>query len=134
MNNATKNNAVTPTLSLEQKRAKDAWDKSKNYDKDHINFAKGVPALIMNSGLLQVLAFCQEKEKQQKLVADDLCQWLATQFEWVAKYQGIEDFIGKLITASPSDYQAITTEAFAWLRWLRQMAGARKANLKKGEA
>ena len=23
-------------------------------------------------------------------------------------------------------YQAITTEAFAWLRWLRQMAAARK--------
>ena len=26
---------------------------------------------------------------------------------------------------SLADYQAITTEAFAWLRWMRQMSSAR---------
>ena len=31
--------------------------------------------------------------------------------------------------ASPADYQAINAEAFAWLKWLRQMAAARN----KGE-
>lgn len=31
-----------------------------------------------------------------------------------------------LMRASPSDYQAINAEAFAWLKWLRQMAAARK--------
>ncbi|MDZ7295982.1 MAG: hypothetical protein ONB14_11245 [candidate division KSB1 bacterium] len=30
-----------------------------------------------------------------------------------------------LMNASPRDYQAITAEAFAWLKWLRQMASAR---------
>jgi CRISPR-associated protein Cmr5 len=30
-----------------------------------------------------------------------------------------------LMRAAPGDYQAITAEAFAWLRWLRQMAAAR---------
>jgi CRISPR-associated protein Cmr5 len=27
---------------------------------------------------------------------------------------------------NPRDYQAITAEAFAWLKWLRQMAAARR--------
>ena len=31
-----------------------------------------------------------------------------------------------LMKAKPSDYQAITAEAFAWLRWMRQMAAARQ--------
>jgi CRISPR-associated protein Cmr5 len=31
-----------------------------------------------------------------------------------------------LMNAKPGDYQAITSEAFAWLRWMRQMAAARK--------
>jgi CRISPR-associated protein Cmr5 len=30
-----------------------------------------------------------------------------------------------LLKANPADYQAITTEAFAWLRWMRQMSSAR---------
>jgi len=30
-----------------------------------------------------------------------------------------------LLKAQPADYQAITTEAYAWLRWMRQMAAAR---------
>jgi len=33
-----------------------------------------------------------------------------------------------LMRASPGDYQAITAEAFAWLRWLRQMAAARNGS------
>jgi CRISPR-associated protein Cmr5 len=30
------------------------------------------------------------------------------------------------MSAAPANYQAITAEAFAWLRWLRQMAPARQ--------
>jgi CRISPR-associated protein Cmr5 len=36
-----------------------------------------------------------------------------------------EPFMQALMGAQPRDYQAITAEAFAWLRWLRQMAAAR---------
>jgi CRISPR-associated protein Cmr5 len=34
--------------------------------------------------------------------------------------------MGEMMKADPHRYQAITAEAFAWLRWLRQMAAARK--------
>ena len=121
-------------ITLEQKRAKDAWAKTEKYEKKHINFAKGLPALIMNSGLLQVLAFCHEKGETHAKVASDLCQWLTTQSMKAKPFTDLKSFLDQLMNASPSEDQAITTEAFAYLRWLRQMAGARKANLKNGEA
>jgi CRISPR-associated protein Cmr5 len=38
---------------------------------------------------------------------------------------GFEAFMERLMAADPREYQAFTAEAFAWLRWLRQMASAR---------
>ena len=66
--------------TLEQQRAQSAWQASASYQSDHVNAAKGLPALIMNSGLMQVLAFCHEKGKAQGDVAADLRAWLAGQF------------------------------------------------------
>jgi CRISPR-associated protein Cmr5 len=31
-----------------------------------------------------------------------------------------------MMKSGPQNYQAVTAEAFAWLKWLRQMAAARK--------
>ena len=52
-------------VSLEQQRAADAWKQSKHKGKDYVNLAKGLSALIMNSGLMQVLAFLHEKGGKQ---------------------------------------------------------------------
>lgn len=114
--------AATPTL--EQQRAQDAWNASARYTKDHVNVAKGLPALIMNSGLMQVLAFCHEKGGANQLVADQLRTWLCKRMG-VAADPGFENFMQVLMKTQPTDFQAITAEAFAWLRWLRQMAPAR---------
>lgn len=123
-------NTTTATRqTLEQQRAQDAWTACAGYSKDHVNAAKALPALIMNSGLMQVLAFCHEKGKAQSDVAAHLRTWLASRFP---KLQGKADFapfMQELMQASPADYQAINAEAFAWLKWLRQMAAARN----KGE-
>ncbi|HWP59661.1 MAG TPA: type III-B CRISPR module-associated protein Cmr5 [Candidatus Acidoferrales bacterium] len=118
-------------LTLEQERAQDAWKKSAAYSKDHVNFAKGLPALIMNGGLMQVLAFCHEKGKKDsgrhcEDVARDLRIWLNHRFNVGQGELGFEAFMQELMNASPTRYQAITAEAFAWLKWLRQMASARK--------
>ena len=121
MNTATKN----VPLTLEQQRAQDAWNQCVNYEKEHVNIAKGLPALMMNSGLMQVLAFCHEKGKANEQVATHLRTWLSQRFKNVAPDEGFERFMQSLLKAQPSDYQAITTEAYAWLRWLRQMASAR---------
>lgn len=111
--------------TLEQQRAQDAWDKSAAYGKDHVNVAKSLPALIMNSGLMQVLAFCHEKGAANEQVATHLRQWLAKRFFRADRDPGFDLLMQALMKAEPADYQAITAEAFAWLRWLRQMAPAR---------
>lgn len=113
-------------LTLEQQRAQDAWDQSARYTKEHVNIAKSLPALIMNSGLMQVLAFCHEKGGANDVVASQLRTWLVKRFSGEnTRDPGFEAFMQRLMKASPADYQAITAEAFAWLRWLRQMAPAR---------
>lgn len=116
--------------TLEQQRAQDAWACSAGYTKDHVNVAKSLPALIMNSGLMQVLAFCHEKGKKEKTrfnedVAVQLRNWLQTRFPKQITSSEFESFMQALMKFSAADYQAITAEAFAWLRWLRQMAPAR---------
>ncbi len=111
--------------TLEQQRAQDAWEKSGSYTKEHVNIAKGLPALIMNSGLMQVLAFCHEKGGANELVATHLRTWLGRRFFNPARDPGFEMLMQTLMSAEPADYRAITAEAFSWLRWLRQMAPAR---------
>lgn len=125
----TPSNQASPPLTLEQQRAQNAWIQSAAYEKEHVNIAKGLPALIMNSGLMQVLAFCHEKGKAKgkanEQVATHLRTWLNLRFNGVARDPGFELFMQSLLKASPAEYQAITTEAYAWLRWMRQMASAR---------
>lgn len=111
--------------TLEQQRAQDAWDKSATYGKEHVNVAKALPALIMNSGLMQVLAFCHEKGGANEQVATHLRLWLARQCFRADRDPGFDVLMQALMKAPPADFQAITAEAFAWLRWLRQMAPAR---------
>lgn len=118
------------TQTLEQQRADHAWKCAERYTKDHANVAKSLPALIMNSGLMQVLAFCHEKGSKEKQrfneeVATHLRTWLHSRFPKLIPSAEFPNVMQALMTAQPSDYQAITTEAFAWLRWLRQMASAR---------
>ena len=117
-----------PRLTLEQQRAQDAWNKCAGYQKELVNVvnvAKGLPALIMNSGLMQVLAFCHEKGDANEVVAQHLRTWLSRRFNGVDRDPGFELFMEALMKAKPGDFQAITAEAFAWLRWMRQMASAR---------
>lgn len=130
-----------PRLTLEQQRAQDAWDcasKAKQQLKDgydkYVDLAKSVPALIMNSGLMQVLAFLHEKSLDKKtgqpkpddphtLIGQHLRNALHKRFnDLPMEFDGT---MKKLMAADSHRFQAITAEAFAWLRWLRQMAPAR---------
>lgn len=126
----TINKDNTPRQTLEQKRAQDAWKRSARYTEQHTKFAKGLPALIMNSGLMQVLAFCHEKgqkesQRHNEDVARDLRMWLQGRFPAQIGSADFAPFMESLMKAGPGDYQAITSEAFAWLKWMRQMAASR---------
>jgi CRISPR-associated protein Cmr5 len=111
--------------TLEQRRATHAWNKAEEgvarYDKDYVNGAKGLPALIMNSGLMQVMAFLHGKGGRHEELGKHLRDWLKQTHGVPGDFKG---FMNHLVNASPADFQAINAEAMAWLRWLRQIAPA----------
>ncbi len=111
--------------TMEQKRAAHAWEKARQgvgqHGRDYVNDAKGLPALIMNSGLMQVAAFLHGKDGRHETLLDHLLDWL---HHAMRTPRDFEPFMQHLLNAGPREFQAITTEAHAWLRWLRQMAPA----------
>mgnify|MGYP001221559679 CR=1 FL=1 len=118
--------------TLEQRRAQDAWVKAgegiSKHGKEYVNDAKGLPALIMNSGLMQVMAYLEDKGGRHHTLAQHLRSWLQGRFPQQIPNADFESFMQALMKAAPGDYQGITAEAFAWLRWLRQMAAARSGD------
>ncbi len=112
--------------TLEQRRAQHAWEKAGEglaaHGRDYMNDAKGLPALIMNSGLMQVMAFLNQKGGRHHTLAGHLRDWLNRQ---LGTPTGFEAFMQAMMQADSRRYQQVTTEAFAWLKWLRQMAAAR---------
>ncbi len=112
--------------TLEQKRARHAWEKAgegvENHGKDYVNDAKGLPALIMNSGLMQVAAFLKDKGGRHATLLNHLLDWLHQQCKTPQKFS---EFMTTMMEATPQRYRTVNAEAMAWLRWLRQMAAAR---------
>lgn len=111
--------------TLEQKRAQFAWNKAREgvarHDKDYVNDAKGLPALIMNSGLMQVMAFLHEKGGRHETLAQHLRDWLNKRYNTPL---GFSEFMESLLKMNPRPFQDVTTEALAWLKWLRRIAPA----------
>jgi CRISPR-associated protein Cmr5 len=128
-NDAAKPMSLRP-LTLEQMRASDAWHRaqSQNQNAEYAILAKGLPALIMNSGLLQVMAFLNEKGKKESqkhcaVLGEHLRAWANKRFgkDVPADFAG---FMNALMSADSRKFQMVTSECLAWLRWLRQIAAA----------
>ncbi len=113
-------------ITTEQKRAQHAWQKAQagvsQFKKDYVNDAKGLPALIMNSGLMQVMAFLHGKGGRHDVLGQHLRDWLHEQCETPGEFEGFMQHLVEMEDARR--FQAITAEAFSWLKWLRQMAPA----------
>jgi CRISPR-associated protein Cmr5 len=111
--------------TLEQLRAQHAWVKAQQgvgaYGKEYVNEAKGLPALIMNSGLMQVMAFLHEKNGRHEMLATHLRDWLSHKCGTKPEFA---PFMTELMQMDARQFQAVTAEAFAWLKWLRQIAPA----------
>ena len=127
--------------TLEQQRATFAWAASARgiaaaSDK-YTKLAKGAPALIMSSGLMQTLAFLRDKgEAQHQQLLQHLLEWLAQRFDGEATLHAqhpfprssqadFERLMQALFNAKPPQYQRATDEALLILRWIRQLAAAR---------
>lgn len=110
--------------TLEQKRAKYAWERVQSCTRrDYTNLAKSAPALIMNSGLMQTLAFYKSKDKDHhRALIQHVCGWLETQ--GIVRKSDFAAVMQELHSANPAGYRRATEEALAILKWIRQFAAA----------
>ncbi len=127
--------------SLDQQRARYAWEKVQRQTKEYATLAKGAPALIMGSGLMPVLAFYHGKGKgndkdHHRALLNHICEWLHKRFGDRIKGDAFDkDPFKAVMSALTGDaggdaaeharfYQHATEEAMAILRWIRQFAAA----------
>jgi CRISPR-associated protein Cmr5 len=115
--------------NIDQERAAYAWGCVQAIDKSYTNLAKGAPALIMTSGLLQTLAFYQGKgEKHHKALVGHICTHLHDRFKKEIANADFKTVMESLYGSSPRFYQLATEETLELLRWLRQFAAAVKGD------
>ena len=118
--------------TLDQKRAKFAWDAARNANirlknfSDYKNLAKGAPALIMGNGLMPALAFYKSRGKDHStLLMQDILNWLSrvnAQYADNAPTLAFEAAMQAMQGADSIVYMRLTDEALAMLKWLRQFA------------
>ena len=118
-------------ITLEQQRAAYAFKRSQIAAKlsgktpqEYKRLAKGLPQMIMVSGLMPVLAFLNEKAEAHHLqIYDHLSMWLASRGS-VDRSIPLSVMMTELTSAKSSRYQELTAESLAVLKWIRQLAAA----------
>ncbi len=116
-------NDTPQVLSLDQKRAAYAWECVRRHaSDDYASLAKGAPALIMNNGLMQTLAFYESKKDHHQKLQRDILQWLQEcDLLGKTKYAAA---MAELHGMSTSNYRLASMEALEILKWIRQLAAA----------
>lgn len=110
-------------LTLEQQRARYAWERVQGCSREYTNLAKAAPALIVNNGLMQALAFWQGKGKDHhKALVKHLLGWLKER--GLIEQSAYAEAMPSLYGMRSGDFRRATDEALALLRWLRQFAAA----------
>ncbi len=107
--------------SMEQKRAAYAWRVVQGENDDYTKLAKGAPALIMNNGLMQTLAFYQDKKHHS--LNKHIIDWLASYFKHDENVlMSFDKMMEALLNADSQKYRKATEETLALLRWIRQFS------------
>jgi CRISPR-associated protein Cmr5 len=125
--------------TLDQKRAKQAWDEIQSvmnrpadFKKKYGSFARRVPMLVLTNGLGQTLAFLFSKAKFQEQnrsveaqaygeLFHHLSKWTMSQIAPTSSDQTLLDWI---LRGDSAAYRRATTEALAYLTWLKRFAEA----------
>jgi CRISPR-associated protein Cmr5 len=111
--------------TLQQRRAAAAWADIQGVANTHHkgeygSLVRGLPAMIQKDGLGHTLAFLQAKKGNHHLDLDGhVSKWVMTEFK-----TGQRDLLEWLLKASSADYRRATTEAMAYLMWLKRFAEA----------
>ncbi len=129
-------NTVSPQQSLEQKRAAFAWkcvDEVKEKKDDYASVAKKAPADIQINGLGQTLAFWRAKGKKDKeydQIYRHVSEWVLEKRLEKTHPKGLlgwlmsEGITNPNVPTSSDDYRRATSEAIAFLIWIKKFAEA----------
>ena len=115
-------------MTLEQRRSQAAWGYAQEgvaRSDQYKDLTKAAPALIMNNGLMQTLAFYADKDKpHHQALASQLRRWIMQRAGGADTDPGFQNFMAIMLKADSSSYRQATEEALLLLRWIRQFAAA----------
>lgn len=121
----------TKQQTLQQQRAAHAWQQVEHADgelkgqtrKEYGSLVRGLPAMIQHDGLAPTLAFLKAKKKEHHLKAyQQLSDWVKSQLSFEANSH---DLLECLIKNDSTTYRHATTEALAYLNWLKRFVEAK---------
>ncbi|MCL4880527.1 MAG: type III-B CRISPR module-associated protein Cmr5 [Anaerolineae bacterium] len=116
----------TQQQTLQQQRAAHAWKQVETVaqnDKEYGSLVRGLPAMIQHDGLAPTLAFLKAKKKDHHLKAyNQLSDWVKSQIPFEANF---DDLLECLIKNNSTTYRHATTEALAYLSWLKRFVEAK---------
>jgi CRISPR-associated protein Cmr5 len=121
-------------LSVDQERARHAWQHtavSKDLAKEFSDLASAAPALVMANGLMQTLAYLQDKSADKhKALLRGVLSWIGPRV--LSSGDRFEDVMmalfggdGKPGADHTDTYMRATEEALEILKWIRHFAKAR---------
>ncbi len=114
--------------SLEQKRASAAWNrvkdvKGKPHESKYRALVKGAMAEIQTNGLGQALAFwAAKKEEHHKALASHVSEWVKSELKITDPKKNLLEWVTQ--DARTDQYRRATSEAMAFLAWLKRFAEA----------
>jgi len=129
----TADTILSTQQTLEQRRAAAAWEHvsklEESHSKEYVSLVRGASATILSCGLGQTIAFYASKAKKDKeynLLTTHLAQWLLGNREKPDKSKNGTDLLQEIINNDSDRYRELTSEALAYLVWLKRFAEARQ--------
>jgi CRISPR-associated protein Cmr5 len=112
--------------TLQQKRAAQAHTDvnrvSGDAQKEYGSLVRGLPALVQSDGLASTLVFLKAKGKTHHRAAyDHVSMWVMGHLTNDAD----DDLLEWLLKVNSFEYRQATTEALAYIAWLKRFAEAR---------
>lgn len=133
---------MTRQQTVEQERAKQAWDNIQSIQADKNKYgslARRLPSLLQTNGLGQTLAFLRSKAKGKAATESEHQTMYQHLSVWVMKKMGQPDdkqkkMLMEWIIKQPSPiYRRATAEAMAFAQWLKRFAEAEGLGSEQGE-
>ncbi|KAB2903554.1 MAG: type III-B CRISPR module-associated protein Cmr5 [Anaerolineae bacterium] len=120
----------TQQQTLQQQRAAHAWQQVETVaqsDKEYGPLVRSLPAMIQHDGLAPTLAFLKAKDKNKQnthhwRAYEQLSDWVKSQISFEANS---DDLLECLIKNNSTTYRHATTEALAYLSWLKRFVEAK---------